>query len=185
MPLAQKAPPAADDTTEERLWWHAFTRPAAPPLPIDRDQATLHFAHAEALRQTAVSRHAVAWQGAGAAALIGGLGGRPPLDAGLRLTFMDPRVPEAGRGLDSLPSADRFAHEVWQQFMLRRDDVIPYGPFLCMAATVVVGFWAGIWNWAQPLFAMGWLVPAVLIVCLVLLGVVLAIWQLLKSALFG
>jgi len=71
------------------------------------------------------------------------------------------------------------------QLVLRRDDVIPYGPFLCLAAAVCVVFWAPIWNWAQPLFQQGVLVPAVLVVCLAMLGVVLAIWQAIKNALFG
>ena len=71
------------------------------------------------------------------------------------------------------------------QFVLRRDDVIPYGPFLCLAAAAVVVAWAPIWDWAAPLFGQGVLVPAVLIVCLALLGVMLAIWQAIKNALFG
>jgi prepilin signal peptidase PulO-like enzyme (type II secretory pathway) len=71
------------------------------------------------------------------------------------------------------------------QFVLRRDDVIPYGPFLCLAAAVVVVAWAPIWNWARPMFELGWLVPIVLVVCLVLLGLVLAIWQVIKGLLFG
>jgi prepilin signal peptidase PulO-like enzyme (type II secretory pathway) len=71
------------------------------------------------------------------------------------------------------------------QFLLRRDDVIPYGPFLCLAAAACVVGWAPIWNWAQPIFGLGWLVPAMLVVCLVMLGVLLAIWQAIKNALFG
>ncbi len=38
------------------------------------------------------------------------------------------------------------------QFISRRDDVIPYGPFLCLASATVVVWWAPIWMWAQPLF---------------------------------
>jgi prepilin signal peptidase PulO-like enzyme (type II secretory pathway) len=71
------------------------------------------------------------------------------------------------------------------QFVLRRDDVIPYGPFLCLGAAAVVVKWAPIWMWAQQLFAMGGLVPAVLVVSLVLLGVLLGIWRIVKEALFG
>jgi prepilin signal peptidase PulO-like enzyme (type II secretory pathway) len=71
------------------------------------------------------------------------------------------------------------------QFVFRRGDVIPYGPFLCLATAVVVVAWAPIWQWAQPLFEQGWLVPAVLAVCLVLLGVILTFWQLTKRLLFG
>jgi prepilin signal peptidase PulO-like enzyme (type II secretory pathway) len=71
------------------------------------------------------------------------------------------------------------------QFVLRRDDVIPYGPFLCMATAAVVIAWAPIWMWAQPMFGMGWLVPAVLVVCLAMLGVMLMIWGMIKAVLFG
>jgi leader peptidase (prepilin peptidase) / N-methyltransferase len=71
------------------------------------------------------------------------------------------------------------------QFITRRDDVIPYGPFLCMAAAAVVVWWAPIWMWAQSLFAIGALVPAVLVVCLALLGLMLAVWRMVKISLFG
>ena len=53
------------------------------------------------------------------------------------------------------------------------------------AAAVVVVAWAPIWEWAAPLFGQGLLVPAVLIICLALLGVMLAIWQAIKNAIFG
>jgi leader peptidase (prepilin peptidase) / N-methyltransferase len=71
------------------------------------------------------------------------------------------------------------------QFVLRRDDVIPYGPYLCLGAAGVIIAWAPIWMWAQPLFALGWLVPAVLVVCLVLMGVMLAIWRMIKELIIG
>jgi prepilin signal peptidase PulO-like enzyme (type II secretory pathway) len=71
------------------------------------------------------------------------------------------------------------------QFILRRDDVIPYGPFLCLATAAVIVAWAPIWEWAQPMFGMGGLVPAVLFVCLSMLGVMLAIWRGIKLALIG
>jgi prepilin signal peptidase PulO-like enzyme (type II secretory pathway) len=71
------------------------------------------------------------------------------------------------------------------QFVLRRDDVIPYGPFLCLATAGVIIAWAPIWMWAERMFGMGSLVPAVLVVCLGMLGVMLAIWRIIKTALFG
>jgi leader peptidase (prepilin peptidase)/N-methyltransferase len=71
------------------------------------------------------------------------------------------------------------------QFALRRDDVIPYGPFLCLGAAVVVVDWGPIWMWGQMLFEAGALVPAVLTVCMILLGVMLALWRMIKNALFG
>jgi leader peptidase (prepilin peptidase) / N-methyltransferase len=70
------------------------------------------------------------------------------------------------------------------QLLFRRDDVIPYGPFLCLGAATVVVAWAPIWNWARPIFLAGPLVPLVLAVCLALLGIMLFCWRLLKSALF-
>lgn len=70
------------------------------------------------------------------------------------------------------------------QFMLRRDDVIPYGPFLCLGAIGVIVFWAPIWMWGKDLFGLGLLVPMVLVVCLGLLGVFLTIWQTIKMAIF-
>jgi hypothetical protein len=39
--------------------------------------------------------------------------------------------------------------------------------------------------WAKAMFAMGGLVPAVLVICLVLLGVMLAVWRIIKGMLFG
>jgi len=71
------------------------------------------------------------------------------------------------------------------QFVFRRDDVIPYGPFLCLATGAVVIWWAPIWMWGQPMFAMGGLVPAVIVVCLAMLGIMLAAWRSVKVALFG
>jgi prepilin signal peptidase PulO-like enzyme (type II secretory pathway) len=71
------------------------------------------------------------------------------------------------------------------QFVTRRDDVIPYGPFLCLGTAWVVVDWARIWMWAQDLFRIGLLVPTVLIICLVLLGVMLAVWRVIKEFLFG
>src|SRR3954468_1495401 len=71
------------------------------------------------------------------------------------------------------------------QFISRRDDVIPYGPFLCLASAAVVVLWAPIWIWAQPMFEHGALVPLVLIVCLTMLGLMLALWQMIKTFIFG
>ena len=63
--------------------------------------------------------------------------------------------------------------------------MIPFGPFLCLAAATVVVWWAPIWIWAQPLFQQGALVPLVLAICLILLGVMLTIWRVIKNSLFG
>jgi leader peptidase (prepilin peptidase)/N-methyltransferase len=71
------------------------------------------------------------------------------------------------------------------QFISRHDDVIPFGPFLCLAACVTVVCWAPIWEWAQPMFEFGAVVPAALVVCLTMLGLMLAVWQMIKTFIFG
>jgi leader peptidase (prepilin peptidase)/N-methyltransferase len=60
------------------------------------------------------------------------------------------------------------------QWLVRRDHEIPYGPFLCLAAAVVVVFWAPIWQSIRPIFSPWWLVPAVFLVCVALMAIMLA-----------
>jgi prepilin signal peptidase PulO-like enzyme (type II secretory pathway) len=64
---------------------------------------------------------------------------------------------------------------------LRRDSVIPYGPFLCLGALVLLTFWASFWRSVAAFFAMGPLVPVILLVCMALMAVLLAIVQMLKA----
>jgi prepilin signal peptidase PulO-like enzyme (type II secretory pathway) len=73
------------------------------------------------------------------------------------------------------------------QIVLRRGDVIPYGPFLCLGALAVMIFWGRFWNaqTLQPVFGMGWLVLLVMVVGMLLLGIVLAVWRVIKMRLFG
>lgn len=71
------------------------------------------------------------------------------------------------------------------QLVLRRDDEIPYGPFLCLAAAFVVVRWGNVWMAGEGYFAMGAVLPVVLIVCLGMLGVLLAIWRQIKIHVLG
>jgi hypothetical protein len=68
------------------------------------------------------------------------------------------------------------------QLIVKRDQVIPYGPFLCLAALVTLVFWASIWNVVNPVFAVGWLVPAVVIGCLAAMSIMLYLWRLALMA---
>ncbi|MBN1851964.1 MAG: prepilin peptidase [Pirellulales bacterium] len=68
------------------------------------------------------------------------------------------------------------------QWIFRRDDVIPYGPFLCLAAGYTIVCWASIWNWGHQLFQIGGLVPMALVVCLAIMGVMLVLWQAIKES---
>ena len=61
--------------------------------------------------------------------------------------------------------------------VLRRENEIPYGPFLCLAAAFVTVRWESIWRWAEPRFELGLIVPAIVVFCLVLLAVLLSILQ--------
>jgi leader peptidase (prepilin peptidase) / N-methyltransferase len=52
------------------------------------------------------------------------------------------------------------------QWLAVRDNVIPYGPFLCFGALMVLVFWASIWTYAGGMFVVAWLVPSAIAVCL-------------------
>lgn len=74
------------------------------------------------------------------------------------------------------------------QMILRRDDEIFYGPFLCLATLAVMTRWASLWNAdssIQQVFSESWLVLAVLGAGVVLLGAMLVIWRNIKEALFA
>ena len=74
------------------------------------------------------------------------------------------------------------------QWMFRHDDQIPYGPFLCLATAVLIVGWAPIWDWAgdQPgVFAMGWLVPIMVGICLALMAGMLYVLQIVKRMFSG
>ncbi len=67
------------------------------------------------------------------------------------------------------------------QVILRGENVVPYGPYLCLAAFVVIFFWAPIWNYAGPMFAIPWLVPSAIGICLPLLALLLFAWKKLRD----
>jgi leader peptidase (prepilin peptidase) / N-methyltransferase len=65
----------------------------------------------------------------------------------------------------------------------RRD--IAFGPYLCFAALVVIIKWPAVWDFAGKLFGAGWLLPALLAVCLMLMMGLLMLWRIIEQALFG
>jgi leader peptidase (prepilin peptidase) / N-methyltransferase len=65
--------------------------------------------------------------------------------------------------------------------IINRDTEIPYGPFLCLGALVVIIRWAALWDWAMPLFRLGLFVPLVILVCLGLMAMMLAAWQMVRG----
>jgi leader peptidase (prepilin peptidase) / N-methyltransferase len=91
------------------------------------------------------------------------------------------------------------------RLVLFRDREIPYGPFLCLAALLVIVGWNSFWApqlpldaptailsvWYRPLgavfnvresFALGWIVPLLMLGCLVLMAAMLAGWRLIVRA---
>jgi leader peptidase (prepilin peptidase)/N-methyltransferase len=73
---------------------------------------------------------------------------------------------------------------LWQ-VMMHRENVIPYGPYLCMAAFAVIVFWAPIWTGVSPYFAIPWLIPSAILVCLPLLALLLLGWLQIKRRILG
>ena len=71
------------------------------------------------------------------------------------------------------------------QLVLIRENLIPYGPFLCLATLGVIVVWGGIWQWATPLFYLGWFIPLAMLGCMALMGVLLVVVRLITSLLFG
>lgn len=71
------------------------------------------------------------------------------------------------------------------QLILLREHEIPYGPFLCLAAMGVIVRWDAIWPWAERIFHLGWFVPAVVLLCMALMGVMLGVWRIARGAVWG
>lgn len=67
------------------------------------------------------------------------------------------------------------------QLVTRRENELPYGPFLCAATLFAIVRWDAVWLKVGPLFQLPWLVPAVLLVCMVLIGAILTVWQAFKD----
>jgi tetratricopeptide (TPR) repeat protein len=119
---------AADNGPELRPWWDAFWKPA-PPRLIDRDEATLHLLHAEALRRSAPLRHLASWEAAEAAGLIGSAASWTPpgclADAHTRLVLYRPPLPQPGSTERQFAPLVYLALKWQQLYTLQRDDTPP------------------------------------------------------------
>jgi hypothetical protein len=65
----------------------------------------------------------------------------------------------------------------------RRD--IAFGPYLCVAALIMILRWSPIWDWergAREFFAMGWLIPQMLFCCLLVMAGMLRLWRVMERA---
>ena len=64
----------------------------------------------------------------------------------------------------------------------RRD--IPFGPFLCAAATILLIAWSPIWQGWGDVFSLGFDIPLILVLAILLMVVLLGVLQVAKR-LFG
>jgi prepilin signal peptidase PulO-like enzyme (type II secretory pathway) len=69
------------------------------------------------------------------------------------------------------------------KFVVRRDNEIPYGPFLCLGTAFVIVYWPECWERVHNTFGFGWLVPAVMVVGLVILVLLLLLLGTVKRVL--
>jgi tetratricopeptide (TPR) repeat protein len=120
-----------------RRWWEAFWKPA-PPRPIERDEATLHLLHAEALRRTAPLRHLMSWEATQSAALIAAAGNwtvpRSLPDAQLRLLLWRPPLSQEGAAAGHLSGLTALALDFRQHYNWQRDDTPPALLYLAVRA---------------------------------------------------
>jgi prepilin signal peptidase PulO-like enzyme (type II secretory pathway) len=72
------------------------------------------------------------------------------------------------------------------QWILTRRRDIAFGPYLCVAAAILVLYWSPIWEMhAKRVFELGWLIPQILALCLILLAGMLGLWRLVERLVFG
>jgi leader peptidase (prepilin peptidase) / N-methyltransferase len=67
--------------------------------------------------------------------------------------------------------------------IIRRDNMMPYGPFLCAGSFVVLVAWPSLWLWIEPAFFFPQLVPIVFVVCIFLMWFMLRVWGIISGRL--
>ena len=73
------------------------------------------------------------------------------------------------------------------RWIITRDTATPYGPYLCAATVVLLIGWDSIWTQrAAPMYQLGaGFIMGGLAACIVMIGVMLWIWQMIKRAIVG
>lgn len=70
--------------------------------------------------------------------------------------------------------------------MLRRDNKIAFGPYLCLGAMTTMILWRDIWPWAADVvFNPIWKLPALIVICSIPFTAMLIGWRLIKQRIFG
>jgi len=71
------------------------------------------------------------------------------------------------------------------QWILTRRRDIAFGPYLCVAALIMILRWSPIWEeHAKAVYALGW-IPQLLFFCLILLAGMLRLWRIIEGFIFG
>jgi prepilin signal peptidase PulO-like enzyme (type II secretory pathway) len=71
------------------------------------------------------------------------------------------------------------------QWLITGERRIAFGPYLCLAAVIVLVAWDPIWTeWASLMFSLPWFIPLVLVGCLAVMGGLLWFWRLVRDAFF-
>jgi leader peptidase (prepilin peptidase) / N-methyltransferase len=68
-------------------------------------------------------------------------------------------------------------------FTGRRD--IAFGPYLCVGALYLIVRWAPVWDFAEPIFDMGWFLVGILAACLLLMLGLLMLMRIVRQAISG
>ncbi len=71
-----------------------------------------------------------------------------------------------------------------RQVLVGQGRELPFGPSLCMGTVLLIVFWPHCWNQVEPFFSLGWFVPIMMLIVLVLLGVMLRAWVWIRSVIF-
>ncbi len=67
------------------------------------------------------------------------------------------------------------------QFLFTGRHELAFGPYLSLSAVILLVYWPRIWSWAEPIFAMGWLIPELVVVCLLLMFIMLLAMRWFKT----
>ncbi len=67
------------------------------------------------------------------------------------------------------------------QWLLTGQNATPYGPYLCAATLWVLVDWVRMWEWAKGLFGLGWILLMVMVICVMVMGIMLWIWRLIRG----
>ena len=71
------------------------------------------------------------------------------------------------------------------RLLLHQAREVPYGPFLSMGTVATIVGWDSLWGRTGILFDVPWLVPVIMVACIVACGLILAMMQLVKRLMLG